>query len=284
MTSPAHTPGSPSPSPWLRLVDDASALDPAGPDADLAPLVEAYDARPAADRDVVGALVVPEHRLPDVPPDGPPVRVVAAGGAGAVAGIARLASRRGVTLAALDVALRDVDDLAGNARRVALAVDQARSAGDLDEDVRVHVELPATEPSYGWLAGADVVAESEMALKFRLGPDVVASPEALAGWIDAALDRETPFAFSPGLDRAVRRLGPASSAYGFVNVALATLALWDGEGSATATDLVAETDRSVLMTRLTGAADDLPRARRWFTSFASYAPDRVLAEIAGLDA
>ena len=65
------------------------------------------------------------------------------GGAGQIAGPAR-AGRDGsdLELAGLEIALRDLDDLAGNARRVVAAVDAARADGVLDEDVPVYVELP----------------------------------------------------------------------------------------------------------------------------------------------
>ena len=64
------------------------------------------------------------------------------GGAGQVAGPAGLCAKLGLELAGLEIALRDLDDLAGNARRVATAVDAARVDGTLAEDVPVYVELP----------------------------------------------------------------------------------------------------------------------------------------------
>ena len=77
---------------------------------------------------------------------------------------------RARSLARLEIALRDLDDLAGNARRVVAAVDAARATGALDEDARRLRRAARTPaPTAGWLAAADVVAEHELRLKFRTG-------------------------------------------------------------------------------------------------------------------
>ena len=136
-------------------------------------------------------------------------------------------------MAGVEIALRDLDDLAGNARRVVAAVDAARAEGVLDDDVPVHVELPATEPSAAWLAAADEVAGAELRLKFRTGgTDADAFPTAatLAAWIDAALDRETPFKCTAGLHHAVRHRDRETGFehHGFLNVLLATRQRFDG--------------------------------------------------------
>ena len=65
------------------------------------------------------------------------------GGAGQIAGAGwASAASLHVAIAGLEIALRDPDDLVGNARRVVAAVDAARAEGDLDDDVPVYVELP----------------------------------------------------------------------------------------------------------------------------------------------
>ena len=56
------------------------------------------------------------------------------------------APHRAVRERRVEIALRDLDDPAGNARRVVAAVDAARAEGVLDDATTVHVELPATEP------------------------------------------------------------------------------------------------------------------------------------------
>ena len=61
--------------------------------------------------------------------------------------------------------------------------------------------------SGSWFAAADAVAEAGLRLKFRTGGlEAAAFPpaHALARWIDAALDRETPFKCTAGLHHAVR--------------------------------------------------------------------------------
>ena len=72
-----------------------------------------------------------------------PLSVVVTGGAGAIAGALTLAARAGNPVAGLEIALRDPDDLAGNARRVVAAVDAARNEGALDDETPIFVELPA---------------------------------------------------------------------------------------------------------------------------------------------
>ncbi|UMG93807.1 hypothetical protein [Nocardioides sp. TF02-7] len=148
------------------------------------------------------------------------------GGAGQLAGPAALCGRKGLPLTALTVPVRDLDDLAGNVRRVVAAVDAARADGALAEDVTVRVALPPEPAAYAWLTAADEVAAAELGLALPLaaGPVPVASP-TLAGWMDAALDREVAFAATDGA--AATR---SADGHGVLNVLAATAALWDGHG------------------------------------------------------
>ncbi|MBB6627322.1 hypothetical protein H5V45_08315 [Nocardioides sp. KIGAM211] len=276
---------------WAGLVDDAAIFPPGN-----APLHDAAAAhvarRSEAYADLVGTLVVRDTDLPLL--RGTPARlsVVVIGGAGQVAGPAALAGRLGLQLAGLEIALRDLDDLPGNARRVVAAVDAARAEGTLDEDLPVYVELPHPGPgagtSPGWLAAADVVAEQELRLKLRTGgadTALVPTPRDLAGWIDAALDRETPFKCTAGLHHAVRHtgddgFGAVTDQHGFLNVLLATRRAFDGASP----DEVAATLDERDGTALAAAAGDtdLAGARRWFTSFGSCSVSDPLDDLLAL--
>lgn len=195
---------------------------------------EAYDGDPA-----IGAVRVLDTDLPSLKGVDHPVAVVLTGGAGQVAGPAAFCVRAGIALTGLTVTLRDVDDLAGNARRVVAAVDAARAEGSLAEETPVYVELPQEDPSYGWLAAADEVAAAEL----RLGLRFAGTPEpVVTAWIDAALDRELPFRATSVEAAAVRDL------------LVTTLRVFDG----------AEPDPA-----------ELARGRRWLVSAAVDSVDRL---------
>lgn len=257
-------------SPIEAYVDDATALLP-----DTRPgLHEATAAHGNRHDPRQGVFLVSDTDVPLVRGFSGRLAVVVTGGAGQVAGPAGLCGRLGLDLARLHVALRDPDDLAGNARRVVAAVDDARAAGSLDEATRVCVEVPVTGggPSAGWLGAADEVAAAELALALRLGPDPVA-PAAVLSLVDAALDRETPFTVL-GLARAL----PTPGAHGLLNVLVATQLLFDG-GPDPAGALT-ETDAAALLARTT--PEDLGRARRWCTSVASDDVEAALHDLGSL--
>lgn len=119
-----------------------------------------------------GRLAVPDTDLPWAREHAGPVRVVVTGGAGQLAGPAAYCVRHDVSLAALDVTVRDLADPAGNVRRVVTAADGAPLV------VRV-----ADRPTPSWLAALDLLAEVEAEVAVPLPLDVEA-------WVDAALDRE----------------------------------------------------------------------------------------------
>jgi hypothetical protein len=255
---------------WAGLVDDAAIFPPG--DAPLSEAAAAHTARRGEPwAGLVGTFVLRDTDLPQVRDRDAALSVVLTGGAGQVAGPAALCRRLGLRLAGLEIALRDLDDPAGNARRVVAAVDAARAEGTLDEDVPVHVELPVAEPSYAWLAAADEVAAAELRLKFRTGgleADAFPRAATLAAWVDAALDRETAFKCTAGLHHAVRRTSPEGfEQHGFLNVLLATRRAFDGAGRDDVVATLEERDAATLVAAA-GAAD-LAGARRWFTSFGS---------------
>ncbi|GAA1478007.1 hypothetical protein GCM10009623_24530 [Nocardioides aestuarii] len=249
---------------WAGLVDDAAVFPPG--DAPLPTAVEDHAARRGEWwSDLVGSFVVTDRAVPEV---AQPLRlsVVVTGGAGGIDPALRLVERGGHELAGVEVALRDLDDLPGNARRVAAAVD----AAGLDPE-SAYVELPHVADTGGWLRAADVVAESGLRLKFRTGgleEHLFPHPHALAGWIDAALDRETPFKCTAGLHNALRHENTDGfTHHGFLNVLAATIRAFDG---ASRDDVVALLEQREAGPLLDAVDDgDLRRARRWFTSFGS---------------
>lgn len=278
------TPDSALPTAWHGLIDDAAIFPPG--DADLGSAVRTYDSRSGTARHLVASFVVTDEKLPQVrehaDPAGVPVSVVVTGGAGAVVGACRLARRGGHPLHALEVTLRDLDALAGNARRVVAAIDEARGEGLLSDDTEVYVELPQAETTNGWLAAADEVAAAELRLKFRTGgveAHLFPTAYQLASWIDAALDRETPFKCTAGLHHTVAHRDQATGFvhHGFLNVLSATQHAFDGAASTDVERLLAATDATVLIGGL-----DVPRARRWFTSFGSCSVDEPLDDLVSL--
>jgi len=267
---------------WSGLVDDAAVFPPG--DASLPDAVAAYVARRSEwYADVVGPLVVRDTDLPDVPV-GVPVSVVLTGGAGAVAGVARLAASKGHTLVGLEAAVRDLDDLAGNVRRITAAVDAARAEGHLDETA-VHVELPQAEPTPAWLAAADEVAAAEHHLKLRTGgveAHLFPSAATVAAWIDAALDRETSFKCTAGLHHAVRHRDHDTGFehHGFLNVLLATRLAFDGGTPDEVARLLDDHYANDLVAL--ARQSDLAGARRWFTSFGSCSVSEPVDDLVGL--
>ena len=232
------------PDTWRGLLDDAGGL---AAEANPLDAVAAHDAaRAGAYGLLLGSLLVPEVALPLLRGTAHPLHVVLTGGAGQVSGPAGLASRTGLSLAGLEVQLRDVDDLAGNVRRVIAAVHAAQDEGVLDEDVPVHVEFPVDAaslhrgaPTGSWLRAADEAAAAELRLTLRVGApeaDLVPSADAVAGWIDSSLDREMTFRVTAGSDRPVTATAEhGGPSYGFANLLLATRRAFDG---ATRTEVV----------------------------------------------
>ncbi|GAA1136794.1 hypothetical protein [Nocardioides aquiterrae] len=271
----------PLPPRWRGLVDDAAIFPPG--DVPLAAAAAAHQARRAAPyADLVGTFVARDTDLPDLKATPLALSVVVTGGAGNIAGTAALARKLHIAVEGLEVALRDPADPAGAARRVAAAVDAARADGRLDDHVPVFVEIPASSSEPSWLAAADEVAAHEFRLKLRTGGlEAAAFPTAgtLARWIDAALDRETPFKCTAGLHRAVRHTGADGfEHHGFLNVLVATRRAFDGAPVADVAAILEERDAALLL----GDADELDRARRWFTSFGSCSVTEPLDDLIAL--
>lgn len=257
---------------WRGLVDDAAVFPPG--DAPLSDATAAFTAREQEwYAGLVGSFVLRDTDLPHVRGFDAPLSVVVTGGAGQLAGPLGLADRLGLRIAALEVAVRDVDDPVGNVRRIDAA---ARDAGI---EVPVLIEVPGP-PTATWLAAVDEVAACDHRLKLRLGHvdhDLVPDAPAVAGWIDAALDRELSFKATAGLHRAVRHDPEGGGAHGFLNVLAATLALWDGGSAADAAAVLEQRDGAALADSLSGPG--LASARRWFTSFGSCSVTEPLEDL-----
>nr|WP_294693434.1 hypothetical protein [uncultured Friedmanniella sp.] len=201
-----------------------------GTDSDAAPGLRRYrEHRHSWYADVVGRLVLPDtalaasgRALAALAPDSLPwpVTVRVGGGAG---GVAALAGRSvpGLQIVAVETTLRDLDDLSGNAARIAAA------AGALDE-VEVFVELP-TAP--GWVRAVEVVEAA--GLLARVPSTGAADAEELAGRLAVLVEADLPFAVT---------LEPAGDRPGLTILALAMLveALVDGAQPGEAAALLSE--------------------------------------------
>ena len=236
-----------------------------------------YRAAPIAA--LIGPLLCADTRLPelataltdDIAATPVPLGVVVTGGAGAIGPAIAWASRTPFTkLKSIEVALRDEDDLAHNARRVVTVL-----SNELPSDAAAFVETPRTGDrgaSSGWESALDVIAESGHCVKYRTGgPDQAAFPDELelAGLITAALDRQLAFKCTAGLHHAIRSTTTdAAEQHGFLNVLLATRASLDGATVDEVAVVLAsrEPDRIVSgIEQLDGPAGQ--SARRWFRSF-----------------
>ena len=237
--------------------------------------------------DLVGPLLCSDRRLPELgsfvaqtsPQLAQPSReatavsVVVAGGAGAIEPSITWANRiADVELVGIEVALRDEEDLAHNARRVTAVLSQA-----LPPDATAAVELPRIDssPTGGWLDAMDVVAESGHRAKYRTGGlEATAFPDEaeLATFIRASLDRELPFKCTAGLHRAVRNTVDETGfeQHGFLNVLLATRVCLDGAAEDETAQILAERDTEKVAAQV-AALGDAKRAstRDWFVSFGS---------------
>ncbi|HET9649841.1 MAG TPA: hypothetical protein VFP34_16630 [Microlunatus sp.] len=235
------------------LMDDA-ALVPrtAGiPAADAATVVANHRAHRAASwAAVVASLVVPDRALAEVGraagDDPVAVSVVNTGGAG---GLVALAGRSvsGVEVVAVESALRDLDDLAGNAARVVSA------AGELGDQVSVFVELPQ---AYGWVRAVEHVEAAGLFGQLRTGgsePEDVPTAERLAEQLSVLVEADLPFRAAGGLRHAWPTLDHGRVVeHGFVSVVIALAALVDGAAVEEAAELLRLADRHRLVAAVGG--------------------------------
>jgi len=288
------------PAAFGSLVDDAAIFPPGN--APLTAVLRAHrEHRAAPYAELVGAFVVSDVALPDLiaavrdEGAGEPlaVSVVVTGGAGAIEPAVRWAVRaEELTLAAVELGLRDEQDLPRNARRVATVVDQLRASGDLDDETPVYVEPPrlmGPDPTPSWLAALDEVAALDLRLKLRTGgvtADAFPGSAELATCIDAALDRELRFKCTAGLHNALRHRDEETGFehHGFLNVLAATRAALDGAAVPDVAHVLDTTDAPTVREALDAAGTDgLSSARRWFTSFGSCSVLEPLEDLIDLD-
>jgi hypothetical protein len=261
------------------FVDDAAIFPPASTELEQA-VSEHLGHRSSPYADLVGSFVVSDVKVADlanVVSKGSTevaVNLVVTGGAGAIEPAVTWVRRsEGLSLRALEFALRDEEDLAHNAQRLVHVVD---SLGDLLDEVTVFAEPPSLrgDPSHGWLSALDELAAREISLKFRTGgltEDLFPSSSQLAVCIESALDRELPFKCTAGLHQAVRHRDQTTGFehHGFVNVLLATRASLDGASPGEVAEVLDDTDGAALAARLVDDPAVAGRTRRWFTSFGS---------------
>jgi hypothetical protein len=192
------------------------------------------------------------------------VGVVNTSGAG---GLLSLVGREieGVELAAVETALRDLDDLAGNADRVVSA------AGQLGDAVRVFVEIPYVP---GWEKAVAVVEAAGYYGKLRTGglePVDTPPSDQLARQLSVLIEADLPFKATAGLHHAVALPGSDPGRprqHGFLNLLVAVEALVDGGSVNGAADLLGESGRESVLARVAAWNDtQASRIRRRFRSF-----------------
>ncbi len=213
---------------FAGLVDDAAMFPPGN--ASAAEAVRAHlEHRQAWYAPMIGPLVVPDTALRQVLRAEPvevlgealrqaqgtlDVSVINTGGAGGLLGLARR-EIPGVRVVAVESALRDLDNLAGNAARVASA------AGELDESVAVFVEIPYAP---GWERAVDEVEAAGLLAKIRTGsPDNSGTPAytQLAEQLSVLVEADLPFKATAGLHHAQPTAGPDPDRpvqHGFLNL------------------------------------------------------------------
>jgi hypothetical protein len=262
---------------FRHLVDDAAMFPP----GDL-PLAEAVAAHRAHRRslyaDLVGPFVCTDEDLMKIAaeaartgPDPLAVTVVITGGAGGIEPAVRYGDRsEDIEVKAVEVRLRNEDDLSRNALRVVRACDNCLD----DETAYVEIGLDGA-----WERALDVVADAGYAAKLRTGgldASLFPSETQVAAFVTACLDREVAFKCTAGLHNAVRHTAADTGFehHGFLNVLLATRASLDGASLDEVAAVLASRDGDHLAARAGELSEDQAvGTRRWFTSFGSCSID-----------
>lgn len=271
---------------FRHLVDDAAMFPPGNlPMAEAVAAHQAHLRSPYAE--LVGPFVCTDEDLMKVvaeaaASDSGPFRVsvVISGGAGGIEPVIRWGDRsKDVEVTAVEVRLRDEDDLSRNALRVVRACDDC-----LDEET-AYVELGLDG---AWERALDVVADAGYAAKLRTGGmDAALFPSAdqVASFVTACLDREVAFKCTAGLHNAVRHTAEDTGFehHGFLNVLLATRASLDGAAHDDLVQLLERRDGQALAEQARELnADQAAGVRRWFTSFGSCSIDEPRNDLTAL--
>ncbi len=238
--------------------------------------------------DLVGPLVVADHRLSEVgrearkltqqsdlslqakdliqAKDRIQVSVVNTTGAG---GLLSLADRQidGLEIVAVESALRDLDNLAQNARRVVSA------AEGLPEEITVFVELPY---SHGWEGAIEVIEAAELKGKIRTGgvdPAMYPTSDQLADQLHVLVEADLAFKATAGLHRGWPNEGHNADGdslpqHGFLNILIALEALIEDASVEEAAALLIATDHDQLAATIESWDEaTVARVRRRFVSF-----------------
>lgn len=257
-----------------RIIDDAAMFPPGNAPAPEA-IARHLEYRRSWFADLVGPLVVADHRLSEVgrearrlnqttQPIG--VSVVNTTGAG---GLLSLANRQadGLQIVAVESALRDLDDLPTNAQRVVSAAEA------LAEEITVFVELPY---SHGWERAVEVIEAAELKGKIRTGgvdSATYPTPGQLADQLHVLVEADLPFKATAGLHRAWANEGRSSGGetlpeHGFVNLLIALQALIEGASVDDAAALLTYTNHDHLSETIKGWDEiTIARVRRRMLSF-----------------
>ena len=271
---------------FRHLVDDAAMFPPGS-----LPLAEAVVAHQEHRRspyaELVGPFVCTDEDLMKVAAEaarsgsGPlRVSVVISGGAGGIEPAIRWGDRsKDVEVAAVEIRLRDEDDLSRNALRVVRACDDC-----LDEET-AYVEIGLEG---AWERALDVVADAGYAAKLRTGgmdASLFPTESQVAAFITACLDREVAFKCTAGMHNAVRHTDGVTGFehHGFLNVLLGTRASLDGDSQDEVAAVLASRDGDALAGRARELSEEQAAGtRRWFTSFGSCSIDEPLHDLTAL--
>ena len=190
----------------------------------------------------------------------------------------------GHRLVALEAAVRDLDDLAGNVRRITAAVDAARADGGSPTPRCTSSSRRLSPPRPGWRRPTP---SRRLKLTSSSGPagwrpHLFPDATTLASWIDAALDRETAYKCTAGLHHALRHRDHETGFehHGFLNVLLATRRAFDGGSVAEVAEVLDDHYANDLVAL--ARTSDLAGARRWFTSFGSCSVTEPLDDLLAL--